>query len=143
MPIVFLAVRSFRFVKLVRFAPFKQLPPTYQRGIMIRLAREAAVGAAARSAGIFVLGVIIDPYNRFIVPLSNGLLITSDQAAVNILNFDFTDPRTAAAVIIATPDVALDLGIDLTQAAYRGLKEGTMMAVGIAKGTIKSALGID
>lgn len=140
MPVIFLTVRAFKFVKFVRFAPFKAMPPVAQKAIMLRMVREAAVGAAIRSAGMFALGYIIDPYNRFLVPLSNGLLITSDQAAVNILNFDFTDPRTAAAVMIAGPDVAIDLGIDLASATYRGLKEGTMMAVGIAKGSIKTAL---
>lgn len=134
MPLIFLAVRSFRFIKLVKMPLFRTITRQSQVGIVKILAKEAVKGVAVRAAGLFALGIIVDPFNNFIVPNSQGMLITSDRAAGNILSLDTSDARrTIATAIVGTPDVLLDLGIDITQ----GLLRGVEMVVGSVKADIQ------
>lgn len=122
MPLVFLAIRSVRFVKLVRMPFFTTAFPTQASriGISKILLKEALVGVAIRSGALFVIGLLVDPFNRFLVPASQGLLITSGEAAGNILSLDFRDPRTFATAVIATPDLVLDLTTQVLQKAAQG-----------------------
>lgn len=137
MPLIFLAVRSVRFVKLVKNPIFQQvLTRQAQTGIMKIALKEAVGGVAKRAGALFVLGLLVDPFNRFVVPHSKGLLITTGEAAGNITSFDTSDPlRTFATVTLATPEVLIDIGIDITQAIVKG----TAMVVVSAVGELKSA----
>lgn len=136
MPIVYLAVKSLRFVKFVRHPLFRDpliWSPAQRRAITKIWVKEAAAGTAVRAGALFTLGLVVDPFNNFVVPASQGLLITSDKAAGNILHLDFRDPRTFATAVIGTPDVAIDMGIDIVQ---KGWQLGEMI-VAEAKGAIE------
>lgn len=146
MPVIFLAVRAVRFVKFVRFPAFRALSPSFQRGILVRMAKEAAIGAAIRGVGEFALLMVIDPYNRIVVPLSGDRLITTSQASSSLLAFEGGPKRAAqivAAAYLAPVDLTIDIGIDLikgginiTKQAFREAEQGFSAIVGIAKGKL-------
>ncbi len=73
------------------------------------MVKEAAIGFGIRQTAEFVVvGLIIDPFNRFLVPLSKGRLVTTQQAAANIAVLDF-DLETATTVIVNPSGVLLSL----------------------------------
>lgn len=96
MPIIFLTVRSVRFVRFVKFAPFQALPLATRQGILINIAKQTAVGFAVRATGEIIVGIIVDPFNRIIVPASRGRLDTSRQAALDLAAIDVSGPTIVA-----------------------------------------------
>lgn len=88
MPIIYLTVKTVRAVRIFRTPAFGLLSRQTQTGIARNLGIEAAKGAALRSGAWFVVGLIIDPYNRVAVPASGGGLTSSKEAASRVLALD-------------------------------------------------------
>lgn len=134
MPIFFVARSAFQFVRITRNPLFRASPRVFQRLALQKLARDFAIGFITPSATAIALGIIIDPFNQALVPASGDRLITTNQAVAQVLSLDIQDPgKVAAAVVLAPPSFALDLGIQITQKVFAGVRAGTEMIIGTVR----------
>lgn len=114
MPLIFLIGRSAKLLKIVRTPAFGGLSKTTQKGILRNYARETAIGYAGRKVAYGVIGLVVDPYNNFVVPLSQGILIKSDDAVTKLFDMELNwkedfqaalalqlDPQSFAISIVA------------------------------------------
>jgi len=99
MPVVFLTIRGVQAARVIATPAFRSLSSPAQRLILSRLGISAAKGAASRILIVAVIGQIIDPFNRFLVPLSRGLLVTTDGAVSELLRGKVSGPTIATTVL--------------------------------------------
>lgn len=110
MPVIFLTIRAIQAARIIKGPAFRSLSSPAQRRILVKFGIRTGIGAAKRSAivglTVTVVGFIIDPFNRFIVPHSRGLLVTSDQAVVELLS-GRPSGAAVATTVFAIGDVIL------------------------------------
>lgn len=111
-------------VKLIKFGilttsrGFKALPARVRRKVTEKVTLASFRSTTKKRIVFIVLGEIIDPFNRFIVPASRGFFIKTDVAARNIRSGNITGP-TLTTIIFATEDVAIDFAIQTVGSIIR------------------------
>lgn len=124
MPALFLAAQAVRTARIVKTPAFAALSQATQKGIMKNLAKETAKGYAKRKVIYMGVGIAIDPYNRFLVPLSGGALISSQEAAENVINLEVTprEPVKAIQTILALKMDPLSFGVEAIGETFRNIR---------------------
>lgn len=113
MPAIFLILRGIQAAKILKSPLFKALKPATQAGIKKNLAKSAVKGAAARVIVLEAIGIVVDPYNRILVPLTGGILLTTDETVDQVLSGDIT-PHTGLSVAVNLSLDPLGLAIEVT-----------------------------
>lgn len=121
MVLLYLAIQTVRTVRFIRYPLFRALSFSTQRGILKQIALQTGKGAAVRGAVQTTIGILVDPYNRFAVPLSHGGLITTGEAAGNIVAFDVSDPRISYALALDTFGTLFGIAADVVQMSGQAL----------------------
>lgn len=103
---IYAVKQGWQIVRIVRMPAFRALSRETQQGILKNMAKETAKGIAVRRGIGFVIGTVIDPYNRFFVPASHGVLISHSEAATKVYDADidasWNTAKTALQVGAAT-----------------------------------------
>lgn len=131
--VIFFAIKAFQFVRIARNPLVRALPRGAQISATRFFAKDVAKGVLLRAPGQFLVGIILSPFNVLAIA-SGDRLITTGEAAARVVSLDFREPgKIGAAVVFATPDFALDLGIEIGKKAFQGVRAGTEMIVGLAE----------
>jgi len=85
MPVIFITVRGAQLGRILASPAFKAAASPTQKLILTRFGLKTAQGIAGRTIVISVIGHIINPFDLILVPLSRGVLVTTDEAASQLL----------------------------------------------------------